>query len=586
MKRICGFFIIFLFSFNFLFAKERLSLQPIIVKKEKSNLRFLREDLKFHSLFEVLDILPIDLQSRALKGDIQTDFSLRGSNFSSVLILLDGLRINDPQTAHHNSDLPITKEDLQIIEIIPATNSSSFGLDAIGGAINFITKKPKEKALVLESSYGSFKTKSGIFSFSQKIKDFGLRVSSEVIESDGFQYDTDFKKYTTTFYSSLDIPDGEFNLNLGYQEKAFGAYDFYTPGLDYPSFEWTKTYLLNTHFILNKEAFLIKPNFLWRRHFDKFMLDKTQRRSKYLNHHYTDIYLPCLYLQKETEFFGRLGLGLEYGKEDIHSTNLGKHKRHHKSIFLDNFKALSPKFFLDLSFRIDDYDKFIYTGSLNFKYKFSDKNAFCFGLSKNVRIPSFTELYYNDPVNQGNAFLSEEKAINYEIGYHYKKEALSSGVVFFFREEKDMIDWVSVISVPPGKWQVKNIGEAKVKGVENYFKLKINEYLTLDSCYTYVDKDLDEKGFIYKYGPNYSKHLFNATLIFNLIFGIQSINLTYKKKPAQKDWFLLNTNFSYKLNKNTQLFLKITNLLNVKYEEIKGIMQPKRWIEAGLRFSW
>ena len=165
--------------------------------------------------------------------------------------------------------------------------------------------------------------------------------------------------------STLDFSSGEINLNFGYQEKEFGAYDFYTPGLGYPSREWTRTYLLNSSLNLDKGEITIKPNFLWRRHFDKFMLDKTGIRSKYLVHHRTDMYTPGIYLSKDTSWLGKVGLGLEYSQEKISSTILGGHLRSQESIFIDNSFSFSDYLSLNSAFRIDDYDGkgLLYTGA-------------------------------------------------------------------------------------------------------------------------------------------------------------------------------------------------------------------------------
>lgn len=572
-----------------------VDLEPIIITK--SNIHLVNpyslesdslKNLPSDSFIESLNILPLDLQSRSLKGGIQTDFSLRGSTFQGVLMLIDGQRINDPQTAHHNSDIPLTEEDIERIEVIPGISSSLFGPDAIGGAVNIILKKPKEKRRVLELKGGQYQTGSGLFSISDKIDNLGIRLSLENQESKGFYYDTDFKKLTSSLNSSLDIPDGDFNFSLGYQEKEFGAYDFYTPGLGYPSKEWTKTYLLNTGFNLDKEGLIIKPNFLWRRHYDKFMLDKTGAKPKQaLNHHRTDMYTPNIYLQKEIGILGRVGSGLEYGEEKINSTNLGKHNRKHKSIFMDESKDLNDKLSLGLSFRTDDFDGFnqVYTGSTNLRYRVSQENSLYFGISRSSRIPSFTELYYSDPTTLGNARLSAEKSLNYQTGYDYKKERLSAGFTFFFRQEEDFIDWIKR-TPSQSKWKAENITEAQVFGIENYLKWKINDYITLNSNYSYINKRIDDHGYLYKYGPNYIKHLINNILSFNLPFGMQSISLTYKKKPVRRGWFLLNTRLSYDLNKTSQFFVEISNLLNVEYQEIEGIPQPGRWTEAGMRFEW
>jgi len=585
-----------LFNLSSIFANQEssLDLEPIVVSKSKIHL-LNPYSLEFGNLtgtyssspIESLVFSPLDLESRSPQQDIQTDFSLRGSTFQGVSLLLDGQRINDPQTAHYNCDIPLTREDIEKIEVAPGASSSLFGPDAIGGAINILFKEPRENKIAIELGGGSFQTKSGLFSITRKKENLGVRFSLESQESDGFSYDTDFKKFTGRLDSILDIPYGEFNFGLGYLEKEFGAYDFYTPGLGFPSFEWTKTYLFNTGIILDKEGLIIKPNFLWRRHYDKFMLDKTGVRSTYLNHHQSDVYTPNLYFQKDTEVLGKIGCGLEYGQERIISTNLGKHGRNHKSVFMDENKDLTPRFSFGLSGRWDDFAGFdsIYTGALNLKFRLTEKGEFSLGMGKNIRIPSFTELYYSDPTTSGNPNLCAEKALNYQCGYSYKEGRLSAGITFFLRQEKDLLDW---IKRTPGqaKWQIENITEAQVKGIEDYLKFNLNQYFSIDSNYTYIDKRIDDHSYLYKYGPNYASHLVNAVFSFHLPFGLQSISATYKKRPGRDGWFLLNTHFSYNFRKNSQLFLEISNLLNVGYQEIVGIPQPGRWAEVGVRMEW
>jgi len=582
---------------GFVFADQEssLNLEPIVISKNKADLleayTLESEDLKestLSSLFERLNLLPLDIESRSPQQDIQTDFSLRGSTSQGVLLLFDGQRINDPQTAHYNCDIPLTREDIEKIEVVPGVSSSLFGPDAIGGTVNILFKAPRENKIVIELKGGSYQTKSGIFSISRKKDNLGLRLSLERQESAGFSYDTDFKKFTGRLDSILDVPCGEFNFGFGYLEKEFGAYDFYTPGLDFPSFEWTKTYLLNTGIVLDKlDSFILKPNFLWRRHYDKFMLDKTGLRSQYLNHHQSDVYTPSLYLEKDTEVLGKIGWGLEYGQERIISTNLGQHERNHKSIFMDENKDLNSQFSLGLSGRWDDFTGFesVYTGALNLKFRLSEKSEFHFGMGKNIRIPSFTELYYSDPTTSGNPDLCAEDALNYQFGYIYNEGKLSAGLTFFLRQEKDMLDWIKR-TPDQAKWQIENITEAQVKGIEDYLKFDLNQYFTIDSNYTYIDKHIDDHSYLYKYGPNYASHLINTLFSFHLPFGMQSISATYKKRPGRGGWFLLNTYFSYNFRKNSQLFLEMSNLLNVEYQEIVGIPQPGRCLQTGVRMEW
>lgn len=538
----------------------------------------------YQSAVEELTGLPVDLQSRSLQSGIQTDFSLRGSSFQQVLILLNGQRINDPQTGHHNSDIPFTKEDIKKIEVIPGAASSLYGPDAIGGAINFVLNPPEDRKLSWEFGVGNNRNGYGLFSFSDKIKDLGLRFSIEDAQSKGFRYDTDYKKFTTSLAAYLQLPDGAWENNFGYQEKAFGAFDFYTPGLGFPSFEWTKTYLFNSGLTLNRDDFLIKPNFLWRRHYDKFVLDKTQASSA--NNHRTDMFTPSLYLQKDAGLLGKVGLGLEWGQERIVSTNLGNHNREHKSVFLDDSLALGQRWDLGFSFRWDDFSDFneVYTGSANAKFKLTDKVAFNFGVSRSMRIPSFTELFYSDSKTIGNPDLAAEKAWNYQAGFEYKEQDFSSGLVFFLRRERNMIDWVRTDLSQ--KWQARNFTHDDVFGVECSLSRRINSLLSIDANYAYTDKKIDTQGFLYKYGPNYARHLINTIFNIHLPFGRQEIGFQYKKRPGRRGWLLMNAGLNYDLNKNSKIFLNSTNILNVEYQDIAGIPQPGRYIEAGFRLEW
>jgi len=544
-------------------------------------------ELPFDSTVESLNTTPLDLQNRSPHGGIQTDFSLRGSNFQGVLPLLNGQRINDPQTAHHNSDIPITSEDVACVNVLPGAASSVFGPDAIGGAVNFILKKPREDKTILELTGGQFNTFGELFSISKKVSNLGVRLSVENKQSSGFQEDTDYKNFTTSFVSSLDLPQGDFDLSFGYQDKEFGAYDFYTPGNGYLSKEWTKTYLLNTGLNLEKNGLIIKPNFLWRRHFDKFALDKTGLRSNFLSHHRTDTYTPNIYIQKDTGFLGKAGLGLEYGQERINSTTLGKHKRDHKSIFVDDAYDLTDKLSFGLSLRMDDFDGFdnMYTGSASLKYEIIAQNYLHFSFSRSIRAPSFTELYYSDPTTVGNSTLSAEKSTNYEAGYEIEKDKFMFGSTFFLRKEDDAIDWVKTSSTQ-AQWQADNIPGADFFGLEERLGIKLNEIVNFDANYSYINKVTDKNGYIYKYGPNYIRHLVNTEFIFKLPFGIQSVGFSYKQKPDRRGWFLMNTRLSWDLNKNMQVFFRGTNMLNVEYEEIEGIPQPGRWVEAGFRLAW
>jgi iron complex outermembrane receptor protein len=247
---------------------------------------------------------------------------------------------------------------------------------------------------------------------------------------------------------------------------------------------------------------------------------------------------------------------------------------------------LTEKLSAGLSLRLDDFDGFNtdYTGSFSLRYEIIPQNFLHGSISRNIRVPSFTELYYNDPTTIGNSGLAAEKSLNYEIGYEIKKEKFSFGPAIFFRREDHAIDWVK--TDPAQKWEARNINGADVLGIEAQAGFDINKDIKLSSNYTYINKYMDNNGYLFKYGPNYSRHLWNTEFTFRLPFGIQSVGFTYKQKPGRDGWFLLNARLNYNLNKNASLFINGTNLFNVGYQEIEGIPQPGRWIDSGFRLEW
>jgi iron complex outermembrane receptor protein len=99
----------------------------------------------------------IDLRQRG-GNNIQTDVSVRGSTFGQTLVLLNGLRLNDVQSGHHNMDVSVPIESLDRVEVLKGAGSTLYGSDAVGGVVNFITKTPEASEFRIRGAVGSFGT--------------------------------------------------------------------------------------------------------------------------------------------------------------------------------------------------------------------------------------------------------------------------------------------------------------------------------------------------------------------------------------------------------------------------------------------
>ena len=63
----------------------------------------------------------------------QADVAMRGGTFEQTLILVDGFRMNDLQTGHHNMDLPFPVDSFSDVEVLHGAGSALYGSDAVGG---------------------------------------------------------------------------------------------------------------------------------------------------------------------------------------------------------------------------------------------------------------------------------------------------------------------------------------------------------------------------------------------------------------------------------------------------------------------
>jgi len=112
--------------------------------------------LLFGDLTGLLQLDPsLDLRQRG-PGGIQADLSIRGSTFSQTLVLWNGRRLNDPQSGHHNLDVPVPLDAVESIEVLRGAGSSLYGADAVGGVVNIVTRPPERGEMRLRAAYGSF----------------------------------------------------------------------------------------------------------------------------------------------------------------------------------------------------------------------------------------------------------------------------------------------------------------------------------------------------------------------------------------------------------------------------------------------
>lgn len=599
MKIFFWFIIILLLNTSLIFSQSKeYKLNEVIVTASRvpstfSNLNrnvvvITSEEINETPVNSVQDLLQyvsgVDLKSRGING-VQSDITIRGGNFEQTLILIDGVKVSDPQTGHHNLNLPVSLDDIQRIEILKGQGSRIFGPNAFSGVINIITKKGREKSLSLTASGGENNFFETQIHGSYPVGIISNNISFSKKKSDGYRHNTNFDIINFSYNSNLKSDFGKVNLFFGLNDKEFGANGFYS--VAYPNqWEHTTTKFLNLSAELGNEELTFSPKIYWRRNDDDYLLGDPL--PNYENIHKTNVYGSEIQISYKSNL-GVTSLGGEFIQEKIESTNLGDHSRDKKGIFAEH--KFSP--FQDLNIIVGgfvyDYASVgwkVWPG-LSIGYNISNKIRIYGSAGKAFRIPSYTELFYTSPPVNGNPNLKYEETTNYELGFRFNENIFSSEINLFRKEGKNLIDYVRISNEP---WHAENIAKVNTNGLEVNLNLYPDFYdnfpvKKLSLSYTFLDSDKETDEFESQYLLDYLKNQIVFSVQNNWWFDIhQNWILRYEDRINLEDHLIFDSQIS-KSFYNFKVFIKATNLLNKSYMQISGVPLPGRWILAGVKFS-
>ncbi len=146
------------------------------------------------SLSEVLSFTPgVDIRQRGVAGT-QADISIRGGSFDQTLILVNGIKLTDPQTGHHMMNIPVPLQSISQIEVLKGPGARIYGQNAYAGAVNIITDISRQKSITGQIYGGDFGLRGASAAISLPVGDtFGHTISVSHDQSDGHWYNSDFK---------------------------------------------------------------------------------------------------------------------------------------------------------------------------------------------------------------------------------------------------------------------------------------------------------------------------------------------------------------------------------------------------------
>lgn len=576
------------------------SLKEVVVTSSRIDLPFKEssrtiqivtaEDIKKLGITNVADALQqlagIDVRRQGVNG-MQADLYIRGGGFDQTLLLIDGIKVDDPQTGHHTMNLALPIEVIKRIEVIKGPAARVFGQNAFTGAVNIVTKDVEENSLIAKVQSGSF----GQF-IAEATGTVSLKESSHIVHfsknfSEGYRHNTDFDNTNYVLKSQFNKNKLPIELLTSYSERKFGANGFYGFTSYVDQYEETQASLVGLSTVIKKGNFTWKPRIYWRRNQDLYLLIRNNP-SAYRNLHITNKIAAELNGSYQSKI-GITGFGVEFSKYYISSNRLGDNQREIASLFLEhrfqffnNIIDVTPG--ISASY-FSDFDNQIFPG-LDFGVKISEKFRAYGNIGTSFRLPTYTNLYYVSLTTISNPNLETEEAFSQEVGFKYLSKNINVSLAAFNRDADNLIDYVRENA--SDAWQAQNIQHVNTKGYEANleYKFLLNQLpQKIQLGYSFLDNDVkkSEANFS-QYSINSMKHQFVGNYAMEWFKNFSnSIGYRYVERTSGISYNIWDVSASYKL-KELEFSIYANNIFNTEYVEAGMVPMPKGNVLFGVKY--
>jgi len=553
------------------------------------------EELSLKGITSVVDALnTIPGVSFASNGGLgkSTGVFMQGMSNKYILVLIDGVRYNDPSNTSGADFSQILVGDIDRIEVIKGAQSGVWGADAAAGVINIITKNAHNgthgTAGVEAGSYGR---RSMHTSLSHKTDVFDIMLSVERVKEDGFtsqalygkkidQYEDDPYRNTT-----VNLKTGywinEYNrIEAGYHDvNALNSYDENTPNDSQHSDVRNRSgYVVYKHLVGNHalETTLSKSSFL------KKELDATFGVSDYKGE------IPSIEMKDTWKYYDKSALvfGGSYEKREIEYTQVGSVEKERndnsKALYLNNTNQFN-QVVLTEALRYDRFSAFDdkVTGKVGAKYLFSDQFNIYTNYGTAYNTPSMLDMI--NIWGTSNFDLKPENIKSFNIGTYYAGLTIN----FFRNEIKDMINWDNATS--------KNVnieGTSIMRGVEISYEQQLLQSLLVGGNYTYVDAQ-NKDGVRLTRRPRYQSTLYTTYMpIKKLAWNVsgtyvgsradQDFSSTPARNVETGNYFVANTKVSYHIDPTWDVYVKVNNIFDRYYQTVYGFASAERSYYMGV----
>lgn len=565
----------------------------------------------------------IDVRQRGAMG-IQTDISIRGGTFDQITVLLNGVNISNPQTGHLTADFPVAIEDIERIEILEGPAARVFGTSAFCGAINIVTSAEKQKHVQANATGGSYGLGGGGMRLNLSDGAWTNQLSGSYLRSDGATLNSDFDTWRTYYQGGYSTPTADIRWQAGFSQQKYGANTFYSAKYN-NQYEETRRYIVSVQADTKLGWLHLSPTLYWNRSLDHFQLIRHSSSGE--NFHRTDVYGLNLNAHFTT-VAGRTSFGMEVREEGVLSTSLGRpldeaqrvdvpwhggrqyDKRDSRTniSYYAEHNVLLPKATFSMGVmanRNTGYDgRFHFYPGVDLSYRPAREWNLSASWNMALRMPTFTDLYYKSPTQEGNVGLRPEETQAFSLGAQFRRPAVRATANLFYHKGKNMIDWVMYAAddvYHSANFKLDNYGAEADVAVDLQEAFGDRFFLErFNVGYTYIHQRRHDDIPIYKsnYALEYLRHKFVAGLTHRIwdrlsatwSFRWQDRMGSYIRYGSPGDavgtltpyhpYAVLDVRVQWRAPRY-QLYVEGNNLTDHTYYDLGNVPQPGFWFKVG-----
>ena len=571
----------------------------------------------------------VDVRQRAPLG-AQTDISIRGGTSEQITILLNGINICDPQTGHNAFDLPVDISDIERIEVLEGPAGRVFGTSSLLGAINVVTKIPKQTSADVHAEGGSFGYLSSGARGNWLYGKWNNQVSGSYARSDGYSRSKDgglnagFEGSKLFYQGQYEDDALRVSWHAGVRMKGWGSSTSYaTPKWKADNqFEHTDKIYTAIQAETKQGTFHFHPSIYWNQSRDRY--EGYHGQPDLMKYNYNRSNVCGMNLNSYFDWVGgRTAFGAEFRNEDLVSGNLGEPlhtpvhihgtdrdytlglNRTNMSFHLEH-NILLRQFTLSAGFIAvkntwNEMPFKVYPG-VDMSYRLGNHWKVYASYNSSLRMPSFTELYYSVGGHKADKYLKPEELNAVEGGVKYLSRVVTASASVFHHHSRNMIDWILDTSVTDPVWESVNHTKVNTMGVETACDIHFHELWPSQQflqsfriAYTYLNEDKKAGEHIQsQYSLEYLRHKLTASLQLHLISYLDmGINYRFQDRvgsytnlegetKSYSPYGITDVRLSWNHPRYT-LYVEGNNLFDKTYVDYGLVPQPGLWINSGIK---